>query len=841
MELLSTEMSRPDFARLFEAAPDLYLVLSPDLNIVAVSNAYLRATRTLREEIMGKNIFDVFPDNPGDPAATGVNNLRSSLQRVVHHRVPDAMAVQKYDIKRPESEGGGFEERYWSPLNSPVAGKDGKLQYIIHKVEDVTELIRLRQQGAAQQQMTEELRTRAQQMESDIIQRALQLQEANARLREAERVKTDFFANVSHEFRTPLSLILAPIETLLSGKQGAIPSPQFRLLQTIHNNAIRLLQMVTGLLDHAKTEAGQMKAHLEPTDLSALVRTILYDFGPMTSEKEINLELVDDAEPGSWVQTDRYLFERILFNLLSNAVKFTPSGGRVLVILEIADGGLRLAVQDSGIGIKEEDLARLFQKFSQIEGSSTRRFEGTGLGLAMVREFAHLLGGTVSVKSSPGEGSTFTVECPAPIARAGEGTAPATREVFAPAYPSTASDLSLLLDTPGTITGHSMKVLICEDNDELATYIATLLQDSCRVNIARDGRQGLLLVRSWSPDLVLTDVMMPGLDGMSICSAIKADPLTAETVVVLLTAQTHREAVLKGWEAGADEYLFKPFHPDELRTRIRSLLHMISERRAHNDYVQHKNNELAMAKAEMAQKERLEAYARQLERKNRELEEFAHISAHDMKSPLTSLIGLLRLMEKRGAVTEPHLKLFEMVRDSTARMQRTLEVLNSLMAFKSSLALPQEHSDLAGALEEVQKRIIGIILSSQAVILSDFSQCTHAPFPEVHLQSVLQNLITNAIKYAKEGAKPVIQLSTRREDRYVLLEVQDHGIGIDLESHRDKVFQLFQRFHPQKEGMGVGLYLIRSMVEAYDGRIEVSSAVDQGTTFKIYFPYAHVQ
>jgi len=840
MERLSTEMSSPDFARLFEAAPDLYLVLSPDLTIVAVSNAYLRATRTSRE-IIGKFIFDVFPDNPGDPAATGVNNLRSSLHRVVHHRVPDAMAVQKYDIKRPESEGGGFEERYWSPLNSPVAGKDGKLEYIIHKVEDVTELIRLRQQGAAQQQMTEELRTRAQQMESDIVQRALQLQEANVRLREAERVKTDFFANVSHELRTPLSLILAPTETLLSGKQGAIPSPQFRLLQTIHNNAVRLLQMVTGLLDHSKTEAGQMKAHLEPTDLSALVRTILYDFGPMTSEKEINLDLVEDSEPGAWVQTDRYLFERILFNLLSNAVKFTPSGGRVLVILEFGDGRLRLAVQDSGIGIKEEDLARLFQKFSQIEGSSTRRFEGTGLGLAMVREFAHLLGGTVSVKSSPGEGSTFTVECPAPIARAGESTAPATREVFAPAYPTTASDLSLLFDTPGTTTGHSMKVLICEDNDELATYIATLLQDSCRVNIARDGREGLRLVRSWSPDLVLTDVMMPGLDGMSICSAIKADPLTAETVVVLLTAQTHREAVLKGWEAGADEYLFKPFHPDELRTRVRSLLHMISERRAHSDYVQHKNNELAMAKAEMAQKERLEAYARQLERKNRELEEFAHISAHDMKSPLTSLIGLLRLMEKRGAVTEPHLKLFEMVRDSTARMQRTLEVLNSLMAFKSTLTLPQEHSDLAGALEEVQNRIIGIILSSRAVILSDFSQCTYAPFPEVHLQSVLQNLITNAIKYAKEGTQPVIQLSTRRDDRYVLLEVQDQGIGIDLESHREKIFQLFQRFHPRKEGMGVGLYLIRSMVEAYDGRIEVSSAVDQGTTFKIYFPYAHVQ
>ncbi len=172
-----------DFQTLFESTPGLYLVLSPDLTIVAVNNAYLCATLTTREAILGRHLFEVFPDNPDDPTATGVANLRASLGRVLQHRAPDTMAVQKYDIRRPESEGGGFEERYWSPVNSPVLGADGKVAYIIHRVEDVTEFVRLKQAGTEQHRITEELRTRAAEMEAEIFRRAQQIQEVNAQLR----------------------------------------------------------------------------------------------------------------------------------------------------------------------------------------------------------------------------------------------------------------------------------------------------------------------------------------------------------------------------------------------------------------------------------------------------------------------------------------------------------------------------------------------------------------------------------------------------------------------------------------------------------------------------------
>src|SRR5882762_10212913 len=182
MTSASLPSTPPDFQALFQSTPGRYLVLAPDFTIKAVTDAYLHATMTKREDILGRGIFDVFPDNPDDPAATGVRNLRTSLQRVLQNKTSDAMAVQKYDIRKPESEGGGFEERYWSPVNSPVLGPSGEVLYIIHRVEDVAEFIRLKHQELAQEKIAEELRTHAGQMEAEICQRAAEVQEANRRL-----------------------------------------------------------------------------------------------------------------------------------------------------------------------------------------------------------------------------------------------------------------------------------------------------------------------------------------------------------------------------------------------------------------------------------------------------------------------------------------------------------------------------------------------------------------------------------------------------------------------------------------------------------------------------------
>lgn len=545
--------SAPDFKRLFESAPGLFLVLTPDLRIAAVSEAYLRATMTRRDEILGRHLFDVFPDNPDDPAATGVSNLKASLDRVLRYLTPDTMAFQKYDIRRPASEGGGFEERWWSPVNTPVLDDAGRLLYVIHRVEDVTEFVRVRKLGQEQQK-------RAHELESELYQRAQELHAKNKKLGESERLKDEFIASASHELRTPLTLIFAPLESLLSGMCGSLPDPVRRPLETIHNNATRLLHLVNSLLDFAKAEARRTVVRREPTDVVELTRAILADFDGTLRQKGLAADL-ETAPPKIHVEVDRYLFERILFNLLSNAVKFTSRGGIHVSLARDADR-LRLRVRDTGTGIAREDLPNLFQKFRQLEGSSTRRFEGTGLGLALVQEFALLLGGSVWVESRLGEGSTFTVEILAPPAAGGDADRP--QPVLLAKYAAEPPPPPASADLP--------RVLIAEDNLELASYVAGSLAPIAQTRTAADGEEALEIVRTWRPDLVLSDVMMPRLDGFALCRAIKADPETAFVPVILLTALTHREALLQGWECGADEYLFKPFHPQEMLTRVQSML-----------------------------------------------------------------------------------------------------------------------------------------------------------------------------------------------------------------------------------------------------------------------------
>jgi diguanylate cyclase (GGDEF)-like protein len=562
----------PDFRALFEAMPGLCLALSPDFHIVAASDAYLQATMTRREQILGRSMFEVFPDNPGAPGANAVRNLRASFERVLKTHAPDAMALQKYDIRRPQTDGG-FEERWWSPLNSPVLRPDGSLAYIIHRVEDVTEFVRLKQAGATQAQLTESLQQRGAAMEVELFQRAREIQEANHRLLAAEQAKSEFLANVSHELRTPLTLILAPAESLLAGAHGPLSDEQRHLIEIVHNNGLRLLQMVTSLLDFSKLEAGHQTVRREPTDAAALTRSVVADFMPLAEQRGVRLTCQCEAARLD-VLLDRYLYERILFNLLSNALKFTTEGGQVDVTLGADGERLRLSVRDSGIGIAEEEQAGLFQQFHQLEASSTRRFEGTGLGLALAREFAALLEGTVTVCSQLGVGSTFTVECRAPASVDPAGAERATRSM-APRQTTLAeapADCVIGLDVEA-------KVLIAEDNPELAAYIGSLLQEQAQCRLAKDGQQALELARSWRPDLVLADVMMPGLDGLALCRALKTDPAFAPGRIVLLTALTGRSDLVRGWEAGADDYLFKPFHPLELVTRVRALLAAVLEQR----------------------------------------------------------------------------------------------------------------------------------------------------------------------------------------------------------------------------------------------------------------------
>src|SRR5687767_13374394 len=315
---------------------------------------------TRRADILGRGIFEVFPDNPDDPAATGVRNLSDSLERVLKHRATDAMAVQKYDIRRPEADGGGFEERYWSPVNSPVPGPDGELAYIIHRVEDVTEFVRLKHAGLEQSKIAAELQDRAEQMEGEVFLRARELQEVNRQLRSAneelarlyqgtrelDELKTRFFANVSHELRTPLALILGPVRKRLVA--GDLSDEGARDLRVVERNAGLLLKHVNDLLDLSRLEAGGMRLDYAETDLVRIVRFTASYFEVLTEERGTRFTVsTPETLPA---QLDVAKIQRVLLNLLSNAFKFTGSGDAVELSLRSDDGRGVIEVGDSGPG-----------------------------------------------------------------------------------------------------------------------------------------------------------------------------------------------------------------------------------------------------------------------------------------------------------------------------------------------------------------------------------------------------------------------------------------------------------------------------------------------------------
>ncbi|MCW5976861.1 MAG: PAS domain-containing protein [Bryobacteraceae bacterium] len=408
-------------------------------------------------------------------------------------------------------------------------------------------------------------------------------------LAELDRAKTAFFSNVSHEFRTPLTLMLGPVADLL--RQPELTEGQRQELALVHRNALRLLKLVNTLLDFSRIEAGRMQACYEPTDISAITTDLASVF--RSAIEKAGLKLSVQCPPlDEPVYLDCEMWEKVVLNLLSNALKYT-FGGEIEVAVEKRAGAAELRVRDTGIGIDEADLAQVFDRFHRVEGARGRSQEGSGIGLALVQELVKLHGGAVRADSELGAGSVFTVSIPLgsshlPADRIGKprqqtstsvGAQPYVEEAlrWLPDAPVTAAELpaehedsDALLAAPAT--GERARILLADDNADMRDYLRRLLGNAYKITAVSDGLRALDSIRNSPPDLVLADVMMPGLDGFALLKAIRGHPETATLPVLLLSARAGEESRVEGLQAGADDYLVKPFSARDLLARVSSRL-----------------------------------------------------------------------------------------------------------------------------------------------------------------------------------------------------------------------------------------------------------------------------
>ncbi len=488
--------SSPDFRVLFESTPGACLVLDPDLRIVAATDAYLAGTLTVREEIVGRPLFDVFPGSP---------HLQASLDTVLRTRKPHTMAIQKYD-----------EEKYWKPVNTPVLA-GGRVAYIIHAVEDVTDFVRL------------------------------------SSLRQADRAKDEFIAIISHELRTPMTSILGWTRMLALG--GLDEQTQREALDALERSTLAQAKLIEDLLDESRIASGKLRLDSRPLDLRVVVANAVSQARPAAEANGITLS-AESGDDSYDVFGDPARLQQAIGNLLGNAIKFTAEGGRVRVSLKREEAKARIEVSDTGRGIAPALLPHIFERFRQGEAQMADRQSGLGLGLSITRHIVEMHGGLVGVSSAgEGKGATFTIDLP-------------LHGVVAVANDLLTRDASARAVALPELVG--VRVLIVEDEiDNRKVVAAALRHCGAAVECTATAASALDLLLRWQPDVLICDIGLPDLDGCSFMTELRSRGDAASTTPSLaLTVLGRPGEQARITAAGFDVFRQKPIDPMDLAHEV---------------------------------------------------------------------------------------------------------------------------------------------------------------------------------------------------------------------------------------------------------------------------------
>lgn len=566
-EVLDEASLSSDFRALFEASPTPFIVLTPpDYRIIAVNDAYLRATMTQRDEILGQGFFATFPDNPDEPQAGSVRNLRASLERVRSNRKPDVMAVLRYDMRRPPKMGGEFEPRYWSPINAPVLGPDGGVAAIIHRVEDVTAAV-FEENHAPQDQLMRDQQgviDRLREAVDQLTRNETLIRDQTEAIASESRRKDEFLAMLSHELRNPLAPIRSATHLLkLRERPGNEDPVQRQACEIIERQVGNMTKLINDLLEVSRVVSGRLRLNLQPSDVNQLVQLAIETVTPLIEQRGHTLTL-HSGRTALWSQADAVRIEEVFVNLLNNAAKYTDEGGRIEVWCERLPGEgdkalAQVRVRDNGVGIPPRLLPRVFDLFTQSDRTLDRAQGGLGIGLTLAHRLVSLHGGSIEAKSPPDgltEGSEFVVRLPlVPIPE------------ISPVPPP---------ESDHQDPSDGMRVLVVDDNSDQAMMLAIGLRHAGYiVECVYNGPDGLATAQQSRPDFVLLDIGLPGMDGYEVARLLRANEGLGDgsrsMKLIALTGYGRDSDRDLAREAGFDGHLVKPVEFKDLVTMMKTL------------------------------------------------------------------------------------------------------------------------------------------------------------------------------------------------------------------------------------------------------------------------------
>jgi signal transduction histidine kinase len=669
------------------------------------------------------------------------------------------------------------------------------------------------------------------------------------KLTEYDRLKTEFFSNVSHELRTPLTMILAPVDRLLKQYADAMPPNATRMLEMVRLNGYKLLDLINRLLDFSKLEAGQMQLTVAAVDVNQLVDHLIQAATPLAQQRGISLSV--DCDPLlKPFGADQEKVDTIISNLISNAIKFTHSGGTIHVETHLADDRVWIAITDTGIGIDESQRDKVFERFVQVDGSSSREFSGTGLGLSLVKNLVELHGGEIHLKSELGRGSRFWFDLPlraipqlhAPAADAGHqrlGKAFADLHQFADstAEPSVAPD-------GGLGDPFARTVLVVDDTTEVRVLVGEMLHDDYRVVYARDGQEGLEVARKVHPDLIISDVMMPHVDGQEFCRHIKEDPDTAHIPFVMLTAKADLSMKIGGLNCGADDYLTKPFEENELKARVRSLLrlrgmHQDLDRR--NRELRSAYNDLRDVQNQLVQSEKMSSLGQLIAGLAHEINNSINAVYNGIR-PLAATIKRVEKMvdappraeaaEGKSEVQAAFQKILTLASVVEAGAARTARIIGDLKTFSHPGNEGFQVFDLHEALD-MCVNLLSSSLRDRVEVQRQYGAIGRVYGPAGQLNQVFMNILNNAQQAIESTG--TISIATEQDGDFVSVRIRDDGCGISADA-RAKIFDPFFTTKEPGVGTGLGLSLSYGLISKLGGTIDCQNAPGGGTEFIVRFP-----